>query len=94
MGLEDATFHLFLEVFSCIDPGIAVRDIAVVFNERMITDLEYASGIVMDIGPKRRHTDTYKLGGGSVFRKNLWPKNDHKKMLADRPRRDEQGTTS
>jgi hypothetical protein len=52
MGLKYSTLNLLGEMISCVDPGVSVGDVAIVFDEGMVTSTKYASWIVMNVRPQ------------------------------------------
>jgi len=72
---------------SCVDPGVSVGDVAIVFDEGMVTSTKYASWIVMNVRPQRRNTYAHKLTSWPIVSKNFRPENYYEKMLSNRPRR-------
>ena len=61
MGLENSALNLLGEMLPCVDPGVSVCDVAIVFDKGMIPSTKYASWIVMNVRSQRRNAHAHKL---------------------------------
>jgi hypothetical protein len=93
LGLEYSILNLLGEMLPCVDPGVSVGDIAIVFDKGMVTNPKYASWVVINVRSQRRNTHAHKLTNWPIVSKNFWPENYYEKMLSNRPRRNEQSIT-
>ncbi len=61
MRLEHPALDLLLKMFTSVNPGVSIGDVAIVFDKRVITRPKYASWVVMNISSERCNTHADKL---------------------------------